>query len=174
MRRIPADIAKQIVELDNDGMNQDQIAATVGYRRETISRIVARNNQRVYERLTRSHVAERGRQVKLLAKMFREAMEAWEKSKNPSVTLKIGETTSRKSSKNGQSAWSERIVATQCGDPAYLEQMLNILRDIRVVMMMEKTPRRDKETNPAAGDWDVTQALSEIAAMAKELEAEEA
>jgi hypothetical protein len=164
---------EEILRLEREGWQQWEIGAKVGVSRVSVCKFLSRHNGRLYDVLVRKHAAERGRQLKKLFWMFREATEEWEKSKRPAVTVRVGKSKAGKNGAAAESGWAERITATRCGNPEFLSRMLEILATIREVLMMPKTPRRDEKSNPAAGDWDVTQALQEIAVLARTLEAED-
>jgi hypothetical protein len=173
-KKIPAEIAERAIRMDNDGVPQWEIGARLGYQRETICRLIARHNQRVYDALTKSHVAERARQFKLLGWMWREAREEWLRSKKDQTRRKLSRGSALP--KNGNVVHAEVEIRDGLGDPAFLDRMNAILGAMRVVLMLEEPPKRGKRTTPATGDdsagFDVEAALKLVAEMARETGAE--
>jgi hypothetical protein len=169
-KKIPADVAKRAVELDGQGMPQEKIANLLGYRRETICRLIGRHYQRVYAQMAKSHAAERGRQLKWLHRMFRETWDEWQRSKAPFV----GHRVSKPAIIFGafgkpETVRAERTEKSRTGDPAYIDQLLKILAQQREVLMMNKVGKRDQKENSGAGDDDVTKALCELEALERKI-----
>jgi hypothetical protein len=151
-------------------MPQEKIANLLGYRRETICRLIGRHYQRVYAQMAKSHAAERGRQLKLLHRMFRETWDEWQRSKEPFVDHRVSKpTTIFGAFGKPETVRAERIEKSRTGNPAYIDQLIAILVQQREVLMMDRVPKRDGKTNPGAGDADVTAALAELEALEQKI-----
>jgi hypothetical protein len=171
-KKVPADVARQAILMDAKGQPQEEIAVLLGIRRETVCHICQRHYERVYAALTKSHVAERARQFKLLGWMWREAREEWLRSKKDQTRRKATRNISAKHSKKGKAVRLEIETRDGLGDPAFLDRMNAILGAMRVVLMLEEPPKRGKRTTPAAGSdtagFDVEAALKLVAEMTRE------
>jgi hypothetical protein len=174
-KKIPAEVVERIIRMENEGVPQWEIASQLGYHRVTICRLTARHNERIHNALIKSHVAERGRQFKLLGWMWREAREEWLRSKQPRSKTKAARDVDPKHPKKGKLVRVETEVRSGLGDPAYLDRMSAILAAMRVVLMMEPNPKPGQRAKPADGNgaapFDVRAALEQLAAMSSVTEA---
>jgi len=163
--RISPESVAEIIRLNEQGFTHLEIRARLGIGHTTICNALKKHHERVYEALVESHVAERGRQLKWLHKMFRECWEEWNRSKGQQTTKKVSSEKNLLPGTKNQTSTIERSeiqIKDGLGNPAYVDRMNAILGAIREVLMLDKTPRRDEEANPGAGDHDVTKALEDL------------
>jgi hypothetical protein len=163
-RKLAPEVVAEIIKLNEQGFTHIEIRGKLGIGTNSITRSLHKHHERVYEALAQSHVAERGRQLKWLMRMFRETWEEWERSKGKQTTQKVTrEKPVGGDPKKGPGIErSEVQIKDGLGNPAYVDRCNAILGAIREVMMMDKTAKRDEQENPGAGDRDVTRALEEL------------
>jgi hypothetical protein len=173
-RQVTADILERILRLSDEGKTQVMISKEVGLSPVTVCRVLRKHDLRLYEQLAKSHAAERGRQLKLLHRMFRETWDEWERSKAPLIEHKASKPTVVFGAfGKPETIRAECTEKTRTGDPAYIDQLLKILAQQREVLMMNKVAKRDEKENPGAGDHDVTRALEELEALERKIRGEQ-
>jgi hypothetical protein len=169
-KRFSPELVSRVIKMNEQAFLQYEIAGQLGIGLTSVTKILKKHNERVYESLVKSHVAERGRQLKLLGWMFRECMLEWERSKKTQTrtTKTVEEGKGVKGGKAAKVAVEER---ESLGNVNYIDRMQAILGAMREVLLMDKFARRDEGENPGAGDHDVTKALEDIARIAESVRA---
>jgi predicted transcriptional regulator len=123
------------------GRTEAQIAAELGITQGAVSKILRRVAAQALRRLTKEVALARAVQYGQLEHIASEAMRAWDRSLEDSVTTK--ETEGRP---------TERTTRTQCGNPALLGQVRAALADIRDLLGLNAPAR---SALPSLGDEEL-------------------
>ena len=126
---VTPELLGRMLEGQQSGRTQAQIAAEVGVTRETVCRALSKHNRAVAERMARQMAAEIGCQLEQLHYMVQVAMEAWRRSCEPSVIVREVE---------GKPA--HKITRPGAGNPALLAQVRGALSDIRDILGLDAGP----------------------------------
>lgn len=159
------DIEAKAWELRLKSKTQTEIAAELGISQSGVSRVLRRFERRVFEKLSKDIGRLKGRLTAQLEHTAAAAWEAWEASKEPSVTV---ETTDD----DAGNRKIKRIVRTpKTGDPRFLAEYRQALADqvgiwglkarpIDTTATGERTTIEVRYTNPTEGDRDFLLQLS--------------
>lgn len=151
------------------GETQDEIADSIGVNRSTVSRDIAAGKS-----LWRAEIKEEwgdyvNQEWRRLGMLFREAWEAWEKSKGPAEV-----NTTRTVEKDGTVVTTTTSESRgQCGNPSFLATMIAIIDKRLEITGVKKTPVNITQVNiNGAGkvertDEDRVQKIMEILTRAR-------
>jgi len=125
------DVEIQALELAALGWTQERIAEAIGRTRSGVSKMLHRTEQKLVLLLKDRGEQIKARQTMSLETIYREAMQAWQDSKEDAESLKSVE------SQNGDR--SELTVQGRIGDPRFLDQARGAMADIRKIWGLDET-----------------------------------
>jgi hypothetical protein len=126
------------------GWTEARIAAEIGVSQMGVSKILARLERRAYAQLSKRIARSKARQTLQLEHLLDEAVQAWERSKQPSSTVK--------KTRGAGCSRTEKTIKENVGDPAFLAQARAILAQLGAIWGMEPA---DQEVDLRAWIRDV-------------------
>jgi predicted transcriptional regulator len=129
------------VALTVQGWSQHDIAQELGVSQAAVSKMLARADARSFRELITQIERQKVRQTQRLEYLFRELMRAWTQSQTDATRRRQRQTTSTGGGGSAQSF--ELTVATQHGDPRYVEEMRKVLADLRKLWGLDAPQRLD-------------------------------
>lgn len=129
---------RQVWAYRAEGMTHERIAELIGAERSTITKMLARLADRSLGELTEDISEEKMAQVSILRHIVDEAMQAWERSKNPEKTVTkrapVTEEGGRRRPAGRSDSYLLSRVIDSDGDPRYLDQAMKALGEIRKIL----------------------------------------
>jgi DNA-binding CsgD family transcriptional regulator len=129
------DLELRIWQLLSEGKTPSAIARDVGIARQSVHRIIRRVEARYHDAIASSVGRLKARQARALEAVLDEALDAWERSKQPArrVRKETGRSgTSHSDSGNGARTDLNRTdVQSRVGDPRFLAEAREALADLR-------------------------------------------
>jgi DNA-binding Lrp family transcriptional regulator len=149
------------------GLSQEVIAAKLGVSQPTVSRMLARAEDRAIKAADAYVKGVKVRQTAILEAVVCEALQAWEKSKRDGRKRKVRSTTIRAPNGEGRieipADEVTREVSRRDGNPAFLSEVRAALADIREVWGLDRDEQED-EAGPATNLDRIATAVLEAAA----------
>lgn len=145
-----------------NGMTHARIAELTGMERSGVTRMLQRLSRRVTEKLNDEIVEERIAQLEVHRKIVDEAIQAWERSKNPARTVtqrtptdgqqpepqeEQPEQPRRRGRPRGGSGYTMIRAENQEGDPRYLSSAMDAMERIRKILGMDQNTNFNIELN---------------------------
>jgi len=152
------DLELRIWSLLSEGKTPSAIARTVGIARQSVHRIIRRVEARYHKQIAASVGALKARQARTLEAVVDEALDAWERSKQPArrvrkETGRPGPGNSRSDSVDGATTDLTRTeVHSRVGDPRFLTEAREALADLRKLYGLDVPKSQDssREQTPVA------------------------
>jgi hypothetical protein len=128
------DLELSIWKLLSEGRTPTVIAREVGIARQSVHRIIRRVESQYNESIAATVSEMRARQARVLEATVEEALDAWERSKQPfrAVRKKVARATGMTTSEGGHSVEQvDTVVELQVGDVRFLAEARAALADLR-------------------------------------------
>jgi hypothetical protein len=143
---------RQIWALRQKLYTQERIAAEIGVDQSTVSRILRKQSDRYLVEINEEVGRVKAQQIAQLEYVAQEAIEAWERSKDPAKKLNKRAKALRARGQDGddRNAVAEEVTtvetADQDGDPRYLTTAMSALGDIRKILGADAPARTTAAT----------------------------
>lgn len=141
-------------QLRCQGWTTYRIAAEIGITQSAVWKMLRRVEQRVLAGLKDSVVRMKATQTAQLENLLDEALQAWEKSKEPAQSV-----TKRTVTGQGDNPTVEETVTQQmkgqCGNPTFLAEARDVLADLRKVWGIDAPTKVAPTTPDGAEAWHI-------------------